>query len=143
MPKKTSGFTTRNQFIIIKLFRKSEAGKEATFIVYLHELAHYLQRIGCKNIQEANQNQSITNFNAIEGGNLLEMKIFGKILDNVAIEAVIFAASRDAPNTIAEFTKRFNELDVRTRGGKYISFKGSGKVICLGRCASKYERNKL
>ena len=138
MPKFTSGLTLISQIIAIKLFKQKAGAKGASFIVYLHELAHYLQRIKCNTVLEAGEKKSLDNFRVSEGGNLLEETLFGKVLDRVSIPAAQFTISCSSSISLEDFQRKFDELNANVHGVKYINLKSSRDFIYLGSCGSKY-----
>ena len=138
MPKFTSGLTLISQTIAIKLFKQKVGAKGASFIVYLHELAHYLQRIRCNTVLEAGKKKSLDNFRVSEGGNLLEETLFGKVLERVSIPAAQFTISCSSSISLSDFQRKFDELNANIHGVKYINLKSSSDSIYLGSCGTKY-----
>ena len=138
MPKFTSSLTLLNQFITIKLFKQKEGAKGATFILYLHELAHYMQRIKCKTMLEAAEKQSLSNFQVSNAGDLLEETLFGKNFERISIPAAQFTISSSSPISLNDFQRRFDKLNANSHGVKYINLKSSKDFIYLGSCGSKY-----
>ena len=53
MPQKIFGITLKTRSISIKYFEGSTGSQGASFVIYLHELAHFLSRADCTTISDA------------------------------------------------------------------------------------------
>lgn len=82
LPYTLSGKNTRYGKIVV---RKLES-KGASFAIYLHELANYLLRRDCVTVADHIENKSliVEDIYSYEGGNYLEMKLFGSILTQIS-----------------------------------------------------------
>ena len=139
MPSNLSGQTLNNCNITIKLFENTSCNKGATFIIYLHELGHALQRLDYSTYGEYNnKTPSETNFSVKEGGELLEEMIFGKVIDCFTIAAAKYIVSKRLPDNITEFIERFSQLNEGKTGKKMIYSRKSRRIIQFGRCKYRY-----
>ena len=139
MPSNLSGQTLNNCNIAIKLFENTSCNKGATFIVYLHELGHALQRLDFSTYGEYNnKTPSETNFGIREGGELLEEMVFGKVIDCFTIAAANYIISKRLPDNITEFIEKFSKLNEGKGRKKMIFSRKSRKLIQFGRCKYRY-----
>ena len=76
LPRGYSGITLKILTIIIKQFKEPKTKKGVTFIVFLHELGHYLRRYASKTIVESLVSD-IQELDEKEGGYQVEVDIFG------------------------------------------------------------------
>ena len=138
-PKRIYGFTLKAQRIAIKMFNEYRGEKGATFVNYLQELAHYLQRTECNTIEEAIKGTSPDQGSGSEGGSAVITKIFGKNLTFISYPAAEYIVNGSLPNELLQFQEEFNTHMSKTEKG-YISLaKFSDQEIHFGICASFYE----
>ena len=137
-PKKIYGFTLKSQRIAIKMFNEIRGEKGATFIIYLHELAHFLQRTECNTIEEAIKHTSPNRGFGSEGGSALIIKIFGEELKLISYSAAEYIVNGSLPNDLLQFQNEFKAHMSKVEEG-YISLtKFSDQGIHFGICASFY-----
>ena len=105
-PGRFYGITLKNQSIVIKLFRETSGNEGATFAVYLHELAHFLRRVGCKNIMETNKRKSHEIEAGSEGGYALEEMTFGSRLLSINDDAGVFLLSENFEEILSKKIKK-------------------------------------
>lgn len=142
IPKSVSGFNTSNGKIIIKIYN-GDLAKSATFYVFLHEIAHFLQRIENTTLGDNARNFSFENLRPeltdgefeIEGGDYLEEKLFGGKKKLITYDAAMYLISKNLPNNQEEFTQKFEELSKENSDSSKISIKlKSGESVFLGHC---------
>lgn len=142
LPKFLAGLTLRNNNIVIKYFDEDTGSKGATFFVYLHELANYLQKVNCRNIEENRLIKSQDNNFGIEAGKHLEETYFGGEQGSISEEAAEFLTSGNVPSTVAELTSEFIRLNEDKKGKARIELKQFGNSIYLGYCGFRTKIKK-
>lgn len=142
MPKNFYGITLKNLTIAIKYFVEGKASKGATFAVYLHELGHYLQRADCVSIEESSSPMS-EEHDTKEGGDQVEVNIFGEKLKHITYEAAEYLVSENLPSEISDFQKAFQKLNVPERDKKVISLNKTEDLIYLGQCGSVFDKRRI
>ncbi|OMJ68329.1 hypothetical protein SteCoe_34248 [Stentor coeruleus] len=145
LPEKNYGRTFYNNSIVLKLFFENEGSKGATFVIYLHELAHYLQRSQSDTIGASESPKSEKKFGVREGGYLIEREIFGSCLYYITVEAANYIVSLQVDQDHGQFLNVFTEKNKLTieddeiiEGKKIISLHRSSDKILLGECGSKF-----
>ena len=135
LPKGLSGFNTHNGSIVIKLYKNTLCAKAATFIVYLHEVSHFLQKLKCQTIHDHFYNFSVDNCHGDEGGNFLEETLFGSVLDSVNAQASQFLFSGELPESLEEFSEQFKTLNKKKGGkGNSVVLKKFSNSLYIGSC---------
>ena len=155
MPKKLFGITLKTQAISLKFFKEISGNQGATFIVYLHEMAHYLRRTNCSTISQACARKS-EEHGEKEGGYKLEKMLFGNIVELITDEAGEFILSSNLSKQIENykelrieepdpplsnqqiFQKLFKIENKSSREKNSIELCRFGGKIYLGGCASVY-----
>jgi hypothetical protein len=132
------GLTLKSLKIIIKPFRVLEVKKAATFLVFLHELGHLLQRINCKTFLESSVSKS-QELPEKEGGYQVEADIFGSRLFYVTEDAGNYLLKREYPGELLSFQEEFNRLNEVQHGVRFEMLKGSRKVTWLSKCGTVFE----
>ncbi|OMJ69400.1 hypothetical protein SteCoe_32883 [Stentor coeruleus] len=145
LPEKVYGRTFYNNSIVLKLFIENEGNKGATFVIYLHELAHYLQRSQSDTIGASQSPKSDKNFGFQEGGYLIEKEIFGSCLYYITVEAADYIVSMQVDQDHDQFLNIFNEKNkiIVERSEfaevkKFINLHRSSNRILLGECGSRF-----
>lgn len=141
-PKKIGGITLKTQHIAIQQYRNRSIDHiiGAQFIIYIHELGHYLQRVLLKDVRSAYQSLSPRIDPSIyitEGGEHLENLLFSTVLKEVSLEQAKFLVSGNFPQSLNEFQTIFEDLGRRSKGEK-ICFKRMPDTINLRNCGSHY-----
>ena len=138
LPENLYGVTQKNLTIIIKNFNNEPGCKGATFAVFLHELAHYLQRIKSKTIRVSCERKSDQFTENAEGGFEIEKMIFGSELKIITEEAADYLVSKNLPEDISVFQQEFQLRNTNSSNGNVINLSRSGNDIYLGRCGSYF-----
>ena len=138
LPDGVSGVTFCNLTMCIRLFPESRGCKGASFIVYLHELAHYLQRASGRVIKECESLASWKNVQVPESGDKIERDLFGSRIYLVTDEAAEYLVTPPLSDSYEVFMQEFNRRNRLTETASLINFKRSGGPIYLGRCGSKF-----
>ena len=138
LPDGVSGVTFYNLTMCIRLFPESRGCKGASFIIYLHELAHYLQRTSGKTIGQCESPQNWKNFGVREAGLNIERGLFGNELFIVTDEAAEYLVTPPLPTSHEEFLQEFKKRNEMTGDASLINLTRSGGPIYLGRCGSKF-----
>ena len=135
LPKGLSGFNAHNGSIVIKLYKNELCAKAATFIVYLHEVSHFLQRLEYQTINDHYNNFSVDNGHGDEGSNSLEEILFGSVLDFINTQTSQFLFSGELPESLEEFSEQFKTLNQKKGGkGNSILLKKFSNSLHIGSC---------
>ena len=157
MPQKIFGITLKTRSISIKYFEGSTGSQGASFVIYLHELAHFLRRANCTTISDAFLRKS-QEAGENEGGYHLEEILFGKIVEEITSGGRDFIlcenlqekinmyredirenplAQQEASN-VKLFQMLFAANNKHYPGVDSISLCRMGGAIYLGECGSFY-----
>ncbi|OMJ75165.1 hypothetical protein SteCoe_25748 [Stentor coeruleus] len=142
LPENVYGRTFYSSSIVLKLPLEDEGSKGATFVIYLHELAHYLQRSKSETIGASLSPRSEKNFDVLEGGYFIENKIFGTCLYYITVEAADYIVSMQVDKDHNRFMEVFRKKNEFGEGKKMISLHRSNNVILLGECGSRFRNSK-
>lgn len=144
-PEKIAGITLKTQLISIKLYDEAHFSKDhrfgGYFIVYLHELGHFLQRVGFTKVDESNRRISpeIDLSRPLEGGRYLEKLIFGEVQDMIYFKQSEYLIKGEFPNEIEAFIKQYKEAKIGDSMEPLVLSK-SQDILVLGSCGSIYGR---
>ena len=138
-PKQVYGYTSKQQQIILNLFNENFGVEGATFVVYLHELAHYLQRVDCPTVASCMERKS-DEFEEKEGGRALEKQLFGDFIMYLTEDAANFAIGSESTqsSSINNFQEVFKKKNSIQPDSRIISLNKSMNIIFLGKCGSSY-----
>ena len=136
-PKRLYGYTSKAQRILFHYFNDGFGEQGATFVVYLHELAHYLQRLQCKNVLQTLESKS-DEYGEKEGGRELEKRLFGSYLQHFTNEAAEFIIGSECITNRFAFQEEFKKKNTVKGDSRVIGLARSETVIYLGTCASSY-----
>ena len=115
----------------------------AQFIIFLHELGHYLQRASCPIVGDAAKIFSPElRFapNSTEGGYTLEHELFGEEIFGISLHQAEFLLSGSYPDTLEEFRLGLKKLNKFEAGNPVIILRRNQHVIMLGGCGSYYNK---
>ena len=140
LPKGLSGFNLHCcRSIAIRWFEHKEEAKGAIFTIYLHELVHYLLKLGCQTVKECMRPKSDRKFNSVNSdeGDIFETKMFGSVLKAISIEASDYLTSGNFPESLEDFMQVFLHLNEQKPRRRFITLRTSSHMIFLGKCAFK------
>jgi hypothetical protein len=146
MPENLSGLNLKAQSIVIELFSNEEAKEGGSFFVYLNDLAHYLRRVDCKYIKECNSPKSdCPEYPDIkEGGQQLEMLLFGDLVFSINEEALKFLLKDNSQKTLDIFQEKFKKKNMKKLGQKRVLLRKScDNTVIIGDCGSQYNRETI
>ena len=145
LPSRCYGLNLKNNSICIKRVGGRLESKGYIFIVYLHKLGNFLQRVNCSDIGEFYDQNSLKQhqkgiFKLNEGGKELETYLFGEQLSHVTQEAAHYIINEEIPESLEEFQYAFKEKNTLRDASMYkasqdfILFKKTNRSIYLGKC---------
>jgi hypothetical protein len=140
VPNKSYGLTLNSLNMVIKLFKESRGNEGATFVVYLHELAHFPQRADFKTFGECNSPTSQKK-GIEEGGFQLENELFDTQLFFITYEAAEYIFESNIPADLEIFKSTFKNLNQyieRDPNGTKINLSRTGSIIYFGTCGNRY-----
>ena len=138
LPSGLSGITIKTLKIVIKQYKEPQTRKGATFIVFLHELGHYLRRYGSKTIAEALLSNS-QELDEKEGGYQVEVDIFRARVFHITDAACEYLLNGDYPPDLAIFQQSFHAFNQDLPERKITMIRGSHRASYIGRCGSLFK----
>ena len=145
LPKTLHGITLNNLSLILKLLKPSRGSKGATFIIYFHELAHFLLRVNSETFKQVDSPKS-TEKGFEEAGYYAERLLFDDKLQAVTYEAAEFIFKEGRTTDPESFKQEFKNLNIEILDNPdrtSIKLHRSFNRIDLGRCGNKYWKKSI
>lgn len=141
-PKQIGGITLKTQQIDIQYYKNKSKDHimGAQFIIYLHELGHYLQRVLLNNVRSTFQSLSPrldSNLNITEGGNYLEKLLFCDCLKEISLNQAKLLINGEFPDSLISFQAMFKDSESSIQEDN-IRFRRASDAINLRNCGSSY-----